>query len=113
MRAGRLRHRIMFQQSRAGRDSVGQPSIEWVDAYPLSIWAEVKSLSGNKRLSASAEQSETTTLIVIRYRPGITADMRIVHRPPTGCGEVYTILSIIPDPKRTQIELMCSEGVIK
>ncbi len=113
MRAGKLRHRIMFQRKDDGRDQAGQPTISWVDALDSPVWAGVGAISGRERLSAAAEQSETTTLILIRYRPGITADMRIVHNPPTGNGEIYNIVSIIPDPKRTQIELMCSEGVKK
>ena len=113
MKAGKLRHRIMFQRKETGHEQVGQPVIGWVDVFPSPVWSEVGAISGSKRLSASAEQSETTTLIAIRYRPGITADMRIVHNPPTGAGEIYSIVSIIPDTKRTQIELMCSEGVVK
>lgn len=109
MQIGKLRHRVTIQQKSSGQDSLGQPNKQWVDV--CTVWAQVHERSGKELLSSSAEQSETTALIRIRYRKGITTDMRIVHNPPTGSGQIYDITAVITNEKRTQIEMMCSTGV--
>ncbi|AKJ41550.1 phage head closure protein [Pragia fontium] len=111
MRIGKLRHRVTLQRKEDVRDPVGQLLSQWGDV--CTVWAEVHELSGRERISASAEQSETTALIKIRYRKGITTDMRIVHAEPTGSGEIYDILAAPADDRRTYIDLMCSSGVKK
>ncbi|WP_099139665.1 phage head closure protein, partial [Xenorhabdus hominickii] len=77
---------------------------EWQDV--ATVWAEVKHLSGRELLSAGAEMAEVTVRVWLRYRRDVTAAYRMVFRD-----QVYDIQAVIPDPKRTQLELLGKQGV--
>ena len=49
-------------------------------------------------------QSEVTHKVTIRFRPGVAADMRIVHG-----GKVFGIVAPLPDNRGTRLVLMCRE----
>lgn len=87
MRAGKLRHRIDIQVKDVPRDPVTGAFGEeqWVTKWEKCP-ASVEPLSSRDFISAKAEQSEITKRIVIRYRPGVLATMRILYR-----GDVYDI----------------------
>lgn len=104
MRAGRLRDRLTLQAYVEGRDAIGGVVKQWEDVR--KVWAEVRGVSGRAFLSASAEQSEVTVEILMRYRPDVVAGMRLQHG-----GKTYTIVAPLPDAKRTELRCMCSEGV--
>lgn len=110
MKIGKLRHRVIIQEKTRVRDEIGQEIDEWVDVK-TGIPADVNSISGREFINSSAEQSETTVRIWIRFISGINTGMRIVHNPPTGFGEIYDIKAALPDRKRTRIELLCTHGV--
>lgn len=79
--AGRLRHRITIQQKVDERDSNGAVIETWQIVAGLeSLPAEVAPLSTREFISAQAMQSEVRARIRIRYRDGLTATMRAVHR---------------------------------
>lgn len=97
--AGRLRHRIVIEQKVTTRDpNTGaqitgwQPWITNEDGSAKSIAAEVTPLSARELIAAQAAQSQVSARITIRYRPGLLATMRIVHR-----GQVYNIAGVLPD----------------
>lgn len=108
MRAGRLRHLVTFQSLGSTQDAAGQMVPSWVAAFPVPLSAEITALSGRELIAAQAEQSEVTTRLKVRYRPGFVADMRGVHR-----GTVYNIKAVIPDPESgfQWVTLMCSSGL--
>ncbi len=72
------------------------------------VWAGIEPLSARDFIAAQAVQSEVTARIVIRYREGVTAAMRIKH-----AGRLYTIHGVLPDAKsgREYLTLPVSEGV--
>jgi len=110
VRAGRLRHRGALQRRVPGRDALGQPlPDQWEDVETLPM--EIRDLEGRELLAAGAEHAEVTTEILMRFYPGVTAAMRVVHRPPSGNGEVYDIQAPLADTKRRQLQLLCSRGV--
>ncbi|MCE0865877.1 phage head closure protein [Pseudomonas alloputida] len=88
MQAGKLRHRIDIQELKAVRDPVtlefGEP--EWVTRWEKCP-ARVEDLSARDFIAAQAGQAQATSRMVIRYRPGVLATMRILYR-----GEVYSIV---------------------
>jgi len=78
MAASAMNRRIIIQQ-------LGTPSIittdngfdieNWV-SY-TTVWAAPVNLSGREYFAAMAVQAEKTTEFVVRYKAGITTDMRI------------------------------------
>ncbi|WP_074025201.1 phage head closure protein [Xenorhabdus eapokensis] len=104
MQAGRLRHRILLQNFTQIKLPSGQRMQEWQDV--ATVWAEVKHISGRELLASGAELPETTVRVWLRYRSDVTSAFRMVFR-----GQIYDIQAVIPDPKRTQLELLCKQGV--
>lgn len=49
-------------------------------------------------------QSEVTHKVTIRFRPGVTADMRVIHN-----GKVFNIVAPLPDNRGRELVLMCRE----
>ena len=99
--AGRLRHRIVIEQKVTTRDpDTGAALTSWLpwvtnaDGTAKSIAAEVVPLSAREFLAAQAGQSQVTARITIRYRPGLAATMRIIHRDQT-----YNIAGALPANK--------------
>ena len=94
MRAGRLRHRITFQQPGLVQDAAtGEMVPGWAPVWE-QVPASVEPLSSRDLIAAQAGQSEASGRMVIRYRPGVLPTMRILHR-----GDVYNIQGQpMPDP---------------
>ena len=91
MRAGKLRHRIAIEQPGSAQDpDTGEMVDGW--APVATVWASVEPLSAREFIAAQAGQSEITANIRIRYRAGITAGMRLLHK-----GQAYNIHGVLPD----------------
>ena len=108
MKAGALRHRVTLQDFGEVVDpATGYRTKIW-RAVASDIPAEVAPLSGREYLAAAATQSAVTARITMRWRPGVTAQQRIVHGDA-----IYDIESVLPDAKsgREHLTLMCSTGV--
>ncbi|MGA9222783.1 MAG: phage head closure protein [Pseudomonas graminis] len=107
MRAGKLRHHVMLQRVEYSQDPVSGDVIPaWVDVG--KVWAAVEPMSARDFIAAAAGQSEVVARVVMRYRPGITSVMRILHR-----GKVYNIQGVLADMDSglDYLTLPCSEGV--
>jgi len=97
----------MLQRPEYSQDPVsGEVITSWVDVN--KVWAAVEPLSAREFIAAAAGQSAVTSRLVIRYRPGITSAMRIIHS-----GKVYNIQGVLADMEsgRDYLTLPCSEGV--
>lgn len=107
LKAGRLRHRIEIQEPVSVQDeTTGRPTITWVTfARP---WAEVKPISARELIAAGAQHSEVRSKILIRYRPGLSAKMRILHK-----GLIHAIIGVLTDPDSGQewVTLPVGQGV--
>ena len=88
MKAGKLDQRVTLEQLVAIGDSWGGIVEAW--APLMSVWAAVEPLVGREYLAAQAAQSEVTARVTMRYRPGITAQDRVIHE-----GTIYNIVSVI------------------
>lgn len=84
--AGKLDQRVTLQGVNVTRGTSGGVVKGWADI--ATVWAAVRHLSGNERQvsSAGGQVAEARTEITIRYRAGITAQMRVLYR-----GAVYNI----------------------
>lgn len=88
--AGRLRHRVSIEEPAETIDADGMRTKVWVNF--ADVWAAVEPLSAREFLAAQANQSAVIGKIIIRYRAGLRAAMRILFR-----GQYYDLAGIIPD----------------
>jgi SPP1 family predicted phage head-tail adaptor len=108
LRIGKLRHRLSLQGLITGSPQLtpsGAPNTEWGEI--AEVYGSIEPLNGRELFAAQAINSEITARIKIRYREGVTTDMRISHE-----GKLYNIHSIIdPELRHMELQLMASEGI--
>lgn len=105
MKAGDLRHRITIQRLVLAPDEYGQPVEYWQDV--ATCWAAVEPLRGRELFVAQQAQSEVTTRVRLRYRAGITPDMRVLFG-----ARVLEILYVIdPEERHRELQLLCREVI--
>ncbi|OTA19338.1 head-tail adaptor [Xenorhabdus beddingii] len=109
MRAGKLRHRVMIQKNEPTRGEYGTMVKHWVDV--ATVWAEVRFISGRELVASGRMLSEATVRIWLRYRNDITTTHRIIYQGDSPHSQAFAIVAVIPDPKRTHLELLCKGGV--
>ena len=108
--AGRLRHRIDIQKQNNAQDpATGAMRTVWTD-FATNVAAEIAPLSVREFIASSQMQSQITARITIRYRAGLTAQMRILH-PSTG--KIYNPAGWLADADSglEYLTAPCSEGV--
>lgn len=71
----KYRNRVTFQKKEKAKDKEGNTVTQWVDQF--TVWASIKGLRGRELIDAGAQAVKISTRIYIRYRPGVTHDMRI------------------------------------
>jgi SPP1 family predicted phage head-tail adaptor len=110
VQAGLLRRRVTLQKPVQSRDTQGGSIRSWVDCG-VSIPAAIEPLSGREAFAAAQIQSDIDCKITIRWRPGVTALLRVLHVIAIGSPdevEIFNIEAVIPDPTgRRWIELTC------
>lgn len=78
MQAGKLRHRIVIQQSTSSQ-TVGEPVKTW--STVATVWADYEDLGGSEGTNSGQEQYATgMRRYEIRYRTGLVPKMRISHQ---------------------------------
>lgn len=105
MRAGTLRHRVTIQQNTPTQDAFGEPIESW-STY-ATVWAAVEPLTGNERFVPVGAQVQATvsTRIRIRYRDGVTNQMRVLWG-----SRIYRIEAVLNLEERDrEIHLLCEE----
>ena len=105
MRMGHFRHRVTIQQQGAGQDAWGAPSAGWSEV--VTTWAAIEDQSGADQFSAEHYRADVTHRVRIRYRSGLSPDMRILYD-----GREFDILHIVNVYERDrQLHLLCKERV--
>lgn len=107
--AGELIHRIRIERPRyTQNDTTGERTVRWL-TFADDVPARVTPLSAREFIAAQATQSKVTARIVLRYREGLNATMRVVHR-----GSIYNIEGVLADNKSglEWVTLPVSAGVI-
>lgn len=102
---GQMDKRVELQSRSAAVDSFGGQSTTWTTA--LTVWARIEPLSGRALEAARQLHAEVTHRVTIRYRPGITAAMRVKY------GSRLLDVGYVLNPREAneQLQLMCTEGV--
>lgn len=107
LKSGKLRHRVTIQRPVSTQDpQTGAQVIDWQTI--ATVWASVEPLSVREFIQSQATQSEVTARITIRYRPGLDATMRFLHR-----GNIYNPAGMLPDAVSGQehITIPVKQGV--
>jgi len=103
-----LRHRVDIQSRSQVQDfETGEMTTVWGDLY-TNVPAKISPLSVREFVTSQAMQSGITARITIRWRAGLTADMRIVHN-----GRVYNPQGWLADPDSglEYLTAPCTEGL--
>lgn len=105
MRAGKLDKRLVFEQPSNVKGAMGGSTTTW--ATFCTVWGGIHPISGRETLSADMIDTEITAKCFIRYKAGITPDMRISHD-----GKLWNIHAVInKDLANKYLEILISEGL--
>lgn len=106
MRAGALRHSIIIQQPSVTKDEFGAEVKTWVTF--ATARAAIEQMKSFDKAAAAASWPGADSFITIRYIPGVTADMRVLHGT-----KIYSILGEPNnvDGRNREIILTCQSGV--
>ena len=77
----------------------------WTDL--VTVWAEERPTTGKEVLRSAAQIAEGTTILVMRYRPGITPTMRAVRG--TRILDIQDTTDV--DGRNRELQLLCIEVV--
>lgn len=111
----RLQHRVTIQQPVETQDAYGEPTVRW-QTVEAGVWAGIVPLRGREYFAAKQMQSEVEARILMRYRPDLTAKMKIVHDQTCVCKvstvDEYLVEGIINVGERNrEMHLMCKRFV--
>lgn len=108
MEAGSLRHVISIQEKTQTSDGMGGFTTTWADVSGLSsLRASIWPLRATERLDNAKLELSITHRIRIRYRAGITPDMRVKFG-----SRYFNIRSIInPDERNKMLEFLAEEVI--
>lgn len=108
MLTGKLRHRITIQRLVAGsppQNAVGEPDVAWTDYVPA--YASIDPVTGAEPFMAQQQFPKVSHKVRIRYRSGVTADMRVVFG-----ARYFDIKAVLNWGERNrELLLLCEEGV--
>lgn len=106
MRTGELRHRIIIQEeSFLKTPGTGEKISSWTDV--CTVWAAVEPVSGREYFLSLETHSEQVVRVRIRYRAGITSDMRVIFDE----NAMYVQSVINPENRNRELELMCIKNL--
>lgn len=108
--AGDLRWRIAIEAQQHAQDPLtGEIATTWTSVI-AGAWGSIQPLSAREFIAGQQVQAQADTKIIIRWRDGIDASMRV--RDLVG-GALYNILGVLPDnvSGREWITLVCATGV--
>lgn len=103
MQAGRLRHRVIIQSAVEARNAYGEAIKTW--STVATVYASVEPIRGREMFDAEQVQSEVTHRVRLRYRPGLTSQMRLLFNARTF--EVQTVINV--NERNREVQLMCKE----
>lgn len=103
MKVNKLRHRVQIQSPTRNQNELGEVTEGWATAS--TVWASVEPLSGRELAKAQQVQADVTHRVIIRYRPGVKQDWRVVHM---GRELNITVVRNIEE-RNEMIELLCIE----
>lgn len=118
--SGKLRHRVRIEQLQPVLDShgdeyqnpeTGETRQEWAEV--ATVWASIEPLSAREFMAAQTTQSKIVVRIVMRYRDGLDASMRLVHVRTGRPDVIYNPTAFLADVDSglEYLTAPCSTGV--
>lgn len=103
MRAGRNRHRVQLEQNTITQAADGGAVETW--ERQATVWGEVLEIRGREYLTAREVHADLTTVIRIRYRPGIEPLLWRVK----ALDHTYNVEHVVDlAGRRRELELLCN-----
>lgn len=108
---GRANQRLKLQAKSVTRNSIGEEIVAWTDVVTETadhaIWAEAWPMKGREFFAAQQTQYAADVRFRIRYRDGITREMRILWND-----EPYDIVMLVDvGAGRHTIEILAVNGI--
>jgi SPP1 family predicted phage head-tail adaptor len=114
MKAGKLCHRLRYQEATETVDALGQPVQTWATVLAV-VWAEVRTPSGREAAKAQAWQASVDHVFVMRWpfyaiQPtGRFLDLDAQEGSPGG---IYNIVRAVDeDGQRTTLTVYAAEQI--
>jgi len=106
--AGRMRERVDIEANTRTADDAGGVSSSWAVITRGTVWAEIRPLRGEQKVTAAQIVADATHLITIRYSTDVSA-VGVAHRVKYGT-RIFDIRNVtnINESDET-IELLCVE----
>ena len=105
MQAGHLYEVITIQQKQVVRDpDFGSEQITWV-SFALNIRANCQDLGGAEAIRQGLRVGDRNVSVTIRWRPGVTTDMRILQSD----ARIFNIVNTIELPRKRGLQMLCAE----
>lgn len=106
MQAGKLRHRITFEQPVPTRNSVNEEIITWVPLEP-TVWGAIEPLTGRENYDnfGAQELAKANTRIRIRHRDDINHKMRAVFG--TRVFDIQAVINV--ETRDRELHILCEE----
>ncbi|MCR9240347.1 MAG: phage head closure protein [Rhodobiaceae bacterium] len=99
-----LRHRLVLEERISIPDGGGGAGESWTEV--ATLWAAMHQKSGREREAADRLGAHATTDFTIRYRSGVTTDMRF--RLGARHFNIRSVLDV--DGRRRWLRCTCAEG---
>lgn len=105
MQAGHLYEVISIQQKQVVRGSdFNDEQVTWV-AFATNIRANQTDKAGVESVVQGVRVMTRTVEIMIRWRPGVTTDMRVLQSD----GRIFQILDVTEIPRKRGLSITCLE----
>lgn len=107
---GDLRDRVVIQQSTETTPADGARAVSW--SALATVWAQVQPWEGqtDESMRAAAVTPTARYKVVIRYRPDVTAAMRLLWRPFRTTSNRVLEIQAVSLIGRQWLRLDCIEG---
>lgn len=97
--SSRLKFRIQIQKPDTSRSTAGEPVKNWMNH--AQVMADIYSINGREFFDAHQVNAEVTTKIVMRFKKGITPDMRVIHGT-----DIYKIIAVLNQENSRQATML-------
>ena len=109
---GQLKHKITLQVPTTGENEIGEDEPEYITFS--TTFASIEGLKGTQYIEAKKVRDELTFKVIIRYRPGVTNQMRIKYSKRNEPDRYFIIEDIINLNEYNRIlQIICYEKVYK
>lgn len=108
MKVGSLRHRVSIETVAASQDAYGGVHKDSTVPF-VTVWGEVRDVSGLELYSAESLHTQITARITIRFHGGVAPQM-VARVFMDQRDRTFDILAVTdPDGRRFMLELACKE----